>query len=335
MGRLLGTAAVGAVALATAVAGIAPAAARIGEPAPRPPVITPSQAGAVLTQMGVVTTKANATLNPKLLATIETGPALAVDTQFYAGNKKAGVPFPVSQTTDTTLFVPRQTSWPAYLVAFDAATDANGNGSTQVSLVQQLSKGAPWKTVLYANGPDGADPPDVILDSDGFATVATVKDAAVPPLQLSRALCTHLSAAGGTADLFVLGDDGGASEFVQQAVGSAQTTAVSQGHKFTNRCVARPRPVVAFQTSEGAFAIFSASFVTTETGTKTNPVVVAPPASGKATALPAGKYLSTRFVNIAMLGANVQNPSAGSSTPIDAAFGQVFGGPATGVTSSK
>jgi hypothetical protein len=312
---------------ALSVASIVAVSAPAGAARPTAPVVTPSQASTILAKLDAVDAKANAALSTKLLSTIETGPALAIDTHFYAANKKAGIPFPVSQVSDRTVFVPRQTSFPAFFVAYETLTDSKGNDFVVVYLIQQATKGAPWKIALYANGTSGTQPPDITLDASGYAHVATQKKG---PAEVSptRALCLHFYSPGGNGDVFTPGDDAGISDFVQRVLPPAQ--AAAKGHKFASRCVPQTSPVASLQSGDGRFVILSATFVTTDTGTKASPAVVAPAAAGQTALIPPGRYLATRYQDIVTMAADVQDASNGSSTPVDATFGQIFNGLAVG-----
>jgi hypothetical protein len=314
---------------ALSVASIVAVSAPAGAARPTAPVVTPSQASTILAKLDAVDAKANAALSPKLLSTVETGPALAVDTRFYAANKKAGIPFPVSQVSGRTVFVPRQTSFPAFFVASETLTDSKGNDVVSVYLIQQATKGAPWKIALYANGTSGTPPPDITLDASGYALVAAQKKG---PAEVSptRALCLHFYSPGANGDVFTPGDDAGIGDFVQQAVTPGQAAAAAKHHKFASRCVPQTSPVASLQSSDGRFVILSATFVTTETGTKASPAVVAPPAAGQTALIPPGRYLATRYQDIVTMAADVQDASNGAGTPVDATFGQIFNGLAVG-----
>jgi hypothetical protein len=335
--RLLRTTAASALAIAATLAGTASStagASQLVTAKPTVPVVTPAQANDILTRVNGIVAQANTMLSAKLLATAETGPALAADTQFYAANKKLGVPFPNLQVTDSTIDVSRQTRWPAYFVAVEDLTDPQGNSLSEATLLRQPTKGAPWKVAVYANA-SGASA-DITLDNAGYATAATVKDAVVAPLKTSQALCAHYTSPGSSSDLFVSRDDGGVSDLALQVIAPAQVAAKAKGHKFVVRCVPQPATIAAFQSDAGAFVVFSTQFVTTETGTKANPVVVAPAPSGQVNNIPVGKYLTVRHTHIAMLAGDVQSASGGAtSTPIDATFGEVFAGPASGTSPIK
>jgi hypothetical protein len=337
VGRLLRTAAVSALAIGTTLTGFATTNAGASQSVaakPTVPVVTPAQANDILTRVNGIVAQANTMLSAKLLATAETGPALAADTQFYAANKKLGVPFPNLQVTDSTIYVSRQTNWPAYFVAVEDLTDSQGNSLSEASLLRQPSKGAPWKVAVYANA-SGASA-DITLDNAGYATAATAKDAVVAPLKTSQALCAHYRSPGSSSDLFVSRDDGGISDLAVQVIAPAQVAAKAKGHKFVVQCVPQPATIAAFQSDSGAFVVFSTQLVTTETGTKTNPVVVGPAPSGQVNNIPVGKYLAVRHTHIAMLAGDVQSASGGTTTtPIDATFGEVFAGPASGTSPVK
>jgi hypothetical protein len=293
-----------------------PAAART------PDVVTPEQARSTLANYEATIAKANATLDHKLQATVEGGPALAIDGFQYALLKRAHQPFSAaSELTNSLVYVPHQNAWPAHFVAFESRADLN-----QILLFQQTAKSAPWKVTLYADSTTNLADPDITLDPAGYAQAATAADAAVPPKRLSQATCTHyataLSGAASPTDV-VSTDDAGLADLARQAA-LQRTTDASDGITDRYQCMAQQAPVVALRTSDGTFAVFWVEVTVNQNGSSSKPITIPPAGEGELQVLPAGQWLSTHNVSAGMFAGTVQSGSAGVSTPVDLPFGNDF-----------
>jgi hypothetical protein len=313
------------VALCTGLAGqvgVAAASVSTATSARAPDVVTPEQARSTLANYEATIRKANGSLDHRLLATVEGGPALVIDDFQYRLLQRAHQPLgAASELTNSLVYVPHESAWPAYFLAFESRVSVD-----QILLFQQAAKSAPWKMTLYAGSTTNFADPDITLDSAGYAQAATAADAAVPPKRLSQATCTHyataLSGIASPTDV-VSADDSGLTNLAREAAMQKATDA-SNGITDKYQCTAQPAPVVALRTSTGTFAVFWVELTVNQVGSTSKPITVPAAGQGELQVLSAGQWLSIHNVSAGMFAGTVQSGSAGVSTPVDLPFGDDF-----------
>jgi hypothetical protein len=289
-----------------------------------PPVITPAQARAVLAHYGTAIARANATLNRKLQASLEDGPALADDDFLFVNLKRAGLSMPqVSTLMSAQVFVPSQISYPAYFVGLEQR-----DNNTGMFLFRQTSQGGPWKVVLYANAdPTAGSIPDIALDSHGYAHLAASRSLAVAPGRMSATTCQNIL----DSQKGDIGSDVGLSGYTQSFLDLSQQ-AQKSNQTASSRCVPQSAPLLTLATTTspdgnpgGAFVMYAVRTSLILTGTRSNPIVVTQPPPGQSDVLRPGRYVQTNLTGFNMLGATVLAASdpniSGSQPPIDLPFG--------------
>src|SRR5262245_9379160 len=151
-------------------------------------VVTPAQAKAAVTAWNQLVDTAASNLDANMLDQVEAAPLLGMDVQGIQDAKARGAsPPPVVGVANVTVYVPRQTSYPAqFLARLDGV-----NGATNYFVFGKALKQAPWKAAYQANLVANATVPDPVLDRRGYATVIperrAKKQLKVDPAMLARA----------------------------------------------------------------------------------------------------------------------------------------------------
>jgi hypothetical protein len=157
------------------------------------PALTRDQAQAVLTAYEAANARANAVLDPALLATVETGPQLQMDTAAYklhVASKTKLAPF---SFTDPKFYIPRASGHPRWF-AVDTESAAHGSRIQHALLFRQDAAGAAWKLTADPQRRDGGPINGLALDSEGYAQTADDASPALPPGRLAEA---HAALLGG------------------------------------------------------------------------------------------------------------------------------------------
>ena len=161
------------------------------------PVINQTQAKTVLQEWWPVSEKALATNDVSETDALEEGAAAQYDDGVTVDNLARKVNLrTIRKYTDTFVFVPKQTSYPAFFVGFVKTTVyptspqvvKPGTPYIETLIFLRRNQGSPWKVVL--NEGSGAGYPDLpAVDKDGFLTQAAppkwIDPKAVPPLLAS------------------------------------------------------------------------------------------------------------------------------------------------------
>jgi hypothetical protein len=176
--------ATGPSASAPAGHGTVPGAGRVSPsavPGPQdPPAISKADAENVVASYSQVNNKANAAYSDSLLSTIEGGSSYTMDAGAYRfelgqSGRPAYVPF---QLTGATYYIPRmpQGSYPRWFTvkATYTTTAAGKTLATAYIVFAQDAAGAAWKDVTEPDILPGQSPPQIAVDSSGYAQ-------AVPP----------------------------------------------------------------------------------------------------------------------------------------------------------
>jgi hypothetical protein len=258
-------------------------------------VVTPDQSRAILANYETVSARANSSLNPRLLATVEVGPVLAADKQAYNFlARQRTTSLPTGPLVSSTVYVHVQNTWPAFFVAFE--TRANFN---DVLLFQQTKKGAPWKVALRANSLTNLTSLNIPTDAAGYVTKTGAKADAIPTRRAGAATCNYADQVGIDQVLPTL--DGGVAVFNQE-LAAARATNSAKGFKTTARCTAEMTPLASLDSPDGSWVIYSVQWTETTAGVRS--------------------HASTRSTTVGMFAALVSAAPAGP-TPIAIPFATI------------
>jgi hypothetical protein len=157
-------------------------------------VVTPTQAKAAVTAWNQLDDTAASNLDANMLAQLEAPPLLGVDVPGFQDAKARGEsPPPVVGVANVSVYVPKQTSYPAqFLARLDGA-----NGTTNYFVFVKASKQAPWKAAYRASLVSNAAAPELTLDRRGYAAVIPERQAKnqlkFVPATLARAYSDFLN----------------------------------------------------------------------------------------------------------------------------------------------
>jgi hypothetical protein len=218
-----------------------------------PPALTMAEAGMVLKAYEVTNAKANKTLDPTLLATVETGPQLQMDVAVYKLNrvtKKKLAPFSYA---DPVFYIPRLTGHPRWF-AVDTASTVRTQQVRHALLFVQDSQNGPWKLAAdpqRKGGPIGG----IELDDAGYARVPDAQDLPVVPSRLATAHAALLSGgptAQGAAGIAAGPLTTGTYELMKKAGTQIGTAGISFSARFSP---AQPQ-VYALSTKDGGALVW-------------------------------------------------------------------------------
>ncbi|GAB3660701.1 hypothetical protein GCM10027589_22540 [Actinocorallia lasiicapitis] len=154
------------LALAVACGGAAKdAAAGIG------PALTREQARDVLKRYQETVARAGAGLDGALLATVETGPQLAMDTALYKRRQAAKAKVVPLGYASPKFYIPRSETYPRWF-AVDAESAVRGARTQHALLFVQAEPGSPWKLAADPQRRDTGPLNGLILDREGYAQAA-------------------------------------------------------------------------------------------------------------------------------------------------------------------
>jgi hypothetical protein len=227
-------------------------------------VVTPDQARSVLANYQTVNARANSHLNARLLPTVEAGQKLAVDREAYSVLTGEWSTYPTSPLVSSTVYVPRQRSWPAFFVAFEARTGLN-----DVVLFQKAKKSAPWKATDSSNSLTDLASLNIATDAAGYVSQAGNALGVIPAGQVGAATCDYANQVGTDRVLPAL--DGGVAAFSQQ-LAAARATNAAQRIKTASRCTPQPTPLVSLASPDGSWVIYSVKWTVTTTGAHKRPL---------------------------------------------------------------
>lgn len=226
-----------------------------------PPALTAAEAGAVVKAYEATNAKANKTLDPTLLATVETGPQLQMDVAVYKLNRVAKTKLTPFSYTDPVFYIPRLTGHPRWF-AVDAASTVH-TPHTAIShkqdvrhamLFLQESQNGPWKLAAdpqRKGGPIGG----MDIDDAGYARVPVAENLALAPSRLATAHAALLSGgptAPGAAGIAAGPLTTGTYELMKKAGTQIGTAGVSFSARFSP---AQPE-VYALSTKDGGALVW-------------------------------------------------------------------------------
>lgn len=235
------------------------------------PVLLPGDARAIVEELNAGSDKANATIDENLQNSIETSPARDIDDAHFKRLKALGrtTASGVSrQLQDVTVYVPRQTTYPARFAAYVRLTpvdNAEANPITRLRLYEKEAADEPWKLSMYISVPADFPAPDIPLDPEGFAeTVADDQDhdLKLDPARLPEEFSSYLSGYADGTESTIFSPGRFTSELSESYKSSAEEDAASQ---ITTSVRATPRDleVLTFKTAGGgALALFAVDVVT-------------------------------------------------------------------------
>lgn len=289
----------------------------------RRPVVTPAQAKAAVTAWNQLADTAASNLDANMLDQLEAPPLLGVDVPGFQDAKARGAsPPPVVGVANVSVYVPKQTSYPAqFLARLDGA-----NGATDFVVLVKASKQAPWKAAYRANLVANATAPDLALDRRGYAAVITERQAKkqlkFDPATLGRAYSDFLNqSAQGSAPA----PSATFSPDVAQPLLSSLSP-VSAGQRAVTYASAND-PVYSYRTRDGgAFSLVGA---TVEIRTTADAGAVFTPPQQLFDLRPGQRYQSTEMKGIDLVGLTVPPARAAALVVSRADFNAVIS--ATGV----
>lgn len=260
------------------------------------PVLLPGDARAIVEELAAGSDQANATIDENLQNSIETAPARDIDDAFFKRLKALGrttASGAARQLQDVTVYVPKQTTYPARFMAhvrLALVEDPDATPTTRLRLYEKQAADEPWKLALYITVPPEFPVPDVPMDSDGFAEMVTDdQDDAhkLDPARVAEEFSNYLSgyAAGTESTIFAPGRF--TSELSQSYKSSVDEDAEAQV-TTSIRSTPNDREVQAFVTADGgALALFSVDVVTSYAAA---PGRSLSPTAGSEGMLPPGTY---------------------------------------------
>jgi len=308
----------------TLLAGFAPSAGRTRSEAWHV-VVTPAQAKAAVTAWSQLVDTAAPTLDVNILSQVEAPPLLALDTPVFQDAKARGMPAPpVTTIANVTVYVPKQTFYPAQFLAHIEGS----LGFNALYLFVKASKHAPWKAVYQATLPANAPPPDLALDRRGYANTIpeqrAKKQLKLDPATLGRAYSDFLNASapvGAPASSTTFSPD------VAQSLLSALTTSQIAGAQRVVNYAPVDYPAYSYRTSDGgAFSLFAVSIDMQTTANGGGAITYSQPLFALA---PGQRYQSTDIKAVDLVGLNVPRANATTLATSPAEYNAVIS--ATGV----
>jgi hypothetical protein len=225
-----------------------------------PPPITRSAAQQVLAAYTAANNSANAQASQSLLATVEAGGSLAIDSGIYDAQRAShSAAYPAFGPVAASYYIPLESPaayphWFAVRVTNALrASSSSPSGkviNTEYLLFTQASAGAPWLNSVEPFILPSAAVPSVALDASGYAT-------AIPPVDPSLALPVA-TAAGATATAL----DSGAGQPASPGNLADEESLVSlrksiPSHpSITSRHSATTDPVFGLRTADGGALLF-------------------------------------------------------------------------------
>ncbi len=234
------------------------------------PVLLPGDARKIVDQVNEGSDRANATLDERIQASVETSPARDVGDAFFKRLRALGRTSigGAGEVRDARTYVPRQTSYPARFLAF-VNTRVPGDPSEPAEnwlwLYEKEAADQPWKLALYVTLPPDFPAPDVSVDGDGFAQMVSRQEAddlKLAPSRLPEELAEYLSgyAAGSDSSIFAPGPH---TSRLSQALKAQSDRDAGEGITSSIEAKAGRFPVQAFKTADGsALALFSQNMAT-------------------------------------------------------------------------
>ncbi|MDX6744547.1 hypothetical protein [Actinocorallia sp. A-T 12471] len=154
-----------------------------------PPALTLDKAKTVLTDYQTTAAKAAGALDPALLAPVETGPQLEMDTAAYKLLKATDKKATAVSYTDPIFYIPRVSGGQQRWFAVDAQS---GTDTRHALLFVEEGDGGSWKLAADPQRKETTPLKGVTLDEEGFAESAT-DGLALQPAQLAEAHATLLT----------------------------------------------------------------------------------------------------------------------------------------------
>lgn len=291
----------------------------------RDPILLPADARAIVDDLHAGSDKANASLDRSLQDSIETSPAREIDDAVFAQLKAAGKassPGP-GAIREASTYVPRQTSYPGYFLAF-VKTAPSGPGlpaNSWLWLYEKSEEDEPWKFAMYVALPPDYAAPDIVVDADGFAEMVSKENGEalkLAPSRLPRELAGYLSGfeTGPESSIFAPGTH--TTQYAQsvKALTERQST---QQITTSVEVEAGEFPVQAFRTRDGgALAMFSLKVATTYAAA---PGQTLRPTRGSEGLLEQGEYASIQHNAVNMVAAVVPPEGPDAQVQIVASAG--------------
>lgn len=262
----------------------------------RDPILLPDDAREIVEDLNAGSDKANETIDDKLQNSIETSPARDIDDAFFKRLKALGrtsAPGAARQLQDVTVYVPKQTAYPARFMAYVklALVDNPGEPPTvRLRLYEKEEADEPWKLAMYITVPPEFPEPDVPLDADGFAELVSPDEAdeyKLDPFRVPEELSSYLSAYAAGTDSSIFAPGRFTNELAQSYKATVDKDAALQ---ITTSVEVQPGEldVQAFKTRDGgALALFSTDAVTRYAAA---PGKSLSPTTGSEGLLPTGTY---------------------------------------------
>jgi hypothetical protein len=223
------------------------------------PSVRKAEAARVLADFTSTNNKANKNFDPKLMATIETGPLGASDVaglQAKHANTPAGnssyVPI---QLTDPSFLIPRQRGWPKWFIA-DAVSNKTKNGRWLL-VFQRNSSAEPWKAShlgVYGNSTQLA----FARDGQGYVEPVSSSGSGllVRPGDLSRAYTDYLQKGSAGSAVFAAGP--ATSQLRTWRTANSRTATLATQYA-DQPAKAGEYPPIALRTKDGGALVFFAS----------------------------------------------------------------------------
>jgi hypothetical protein len=297
---------VAAAVSVTLLAGFAPSTGRTRSDASRV-VVTPAQAKAAVMAWSQLIDTAAPSFDVNILSQVEAPPLLALDTPVFQDAKARGAPAPpVTTIANVTVYVPKQTSYPAQFLAHIEGS----LGFNALYLFVKTSKHDPWKAVYQTNLLANATLPDVALDRHGYASTIPEKQAKqqlkIDPATLSRAYSDFLNQsaqANAPASSAIFSPD-----IAQQLVSALANDPIPPGQRVFTYAPA-DYPAYSYRTRDGgAFSLVAVNSDIQDTAGGGAVITYHQPLFGLG---PGQRYRSTDIKGMFLVGINV--PPAKSS----------------------
>ena len=284
------------------------------------PILLPDDARKIVEDLNAGSDKANETIDDTLQNSIETSPARDIDDAFFKRLRALGrttASGAARQLQDVTVYVPKQTTYPARFMSYVKLALVDNPGETPTSRLRMYEKedaDEPWKLAMYVTVPPEFPAPDVPLDADGFAETVSQDDAEsfkLDPFRVPEELSSYLSSYATGTDSSIFGPGRFTTELAQSYKANADEDAALQ---ITTSTEVRPGEldVLAFKTRDGgAIALFHTEAVTKYAAA---PGKSLSPTTGSEGLLPSGTYdtieRTVSHMNAAVI------PPAGAEAPV-------------------
>jgi hypothetical protein len=288
-------------------------------------VITPAQAKAAVTTWSQLLDTAVPTFDVNILNQVEAPPLLALDTPVFQDAKARGASAPpVTTIASVSVYVPKQTSYPAQFLAHIEGS----LGFNALYLFVKASKHDPWKAVYQANLLANAALPDVALDRHGYASALPEKQAKqqlkIDPAALGRAYSDFLNQsaqANAPVSSTIFSPD-----VAQQLVSALANGPIPPGQRVFTYTPTN-YPAYSYRTRDGgAFSLVAVSSDIQATAGGGATITFAQPLFGLG---PGQRYESTDIKGMFLVGINVPPAKSGALATSPAEYDAVTS--ATGV----